>query len=261
MSVITTHNAGFFSCCSVKLNDIVDFINTNKRLPDSVDSSKQFKLYKNNNYNDVTYEYFEHYNNIKNIEINYPINYNEGYQFIDYSKLDYIHLYPLIQKYFSPSKKIYKIMNNIIQKYKLELNNTLAVYYRGTDKSIETDIASFDEFYNQILNVIKIDKDIKILIQTDTAQFLDYINSKNLKNIIVIEENVRSYTDKGIHFQYSCKENFYHMLILFSTFFLISKCKYIICSSSNCSIFIMLYRNNNKNVIQYLDGTWYNSVI
>ena len=40
------HNAGFFSCCSVKLTKIVDFINSNKRLPDNVDSSKLFRLYK-----------------------------------------------------------------------------------------------------------------------------------------------------------------------------------------------------------------------
>lgn len=29
-----THNAGFFSCCSVKLEHITNFINLNKRLPD-----------------------------------------------------------------------------------------------------------------------------------------------------------------------------------------------------------------------------------
>ena len=42
------HNSGFFSCCSVKLREIVDFINSNKRIPDIVDSSEQFKWYKNN---------------------------------------------------------------------------------------------------------------------------------------------------------------------------------------------------------------------
>ena len=41
-----THNSGFFSCCSVKLTKIIEFINSNKRLPDNVDSSEQFKLYK-----------------------------------------------------------------------------------------------------------------------------------------------------------------------------------------------------------------------
>ena len=40
---------------------------------------------------------------------------------------------------------------------------------------------------------------------------------------------------------------------------IMSKCKYIICGSGNCSKWIMFYRENNKNVIQNLNGTWYNS--
>ena len=44
------HNAGFFSCCAVKLFSIVKFINSNKKLPDSIDSSQQFNWYKEKNY-------------------------------------------------------------------------------------------------------------------------------------------------------------------------------------------------------------------
>ena len=88
MSVVVNHNGGFFSCCSVKLDNIIEFINKNKRPPTTVDSSQQFNLYKKGP-GDITYEYFEHYNNITDITINYPINYKHIYQFIDYSKLDY----------------------------------------------------------------------------------------------------------------------------------------------------------------------------
>jgi hypothetical protein len=38
---------------------------------------------------------------------------------------------------------------------------------------------------------------------------------------------------------------------------IMSKCKYIICGSGNCSIWIMLYRENNKNVYQNNNGKWY----
>ena len=40
---------------------------------------------------------------------------------------------------------------------------------------------------------------------------------------------------------------------------IMSRCQYIICGSGNCDIWIMFYRANNKNVIQNLNGTWYNS--
>lgn len=66
-----THNAGFFSCCAIRLNKIVDFINLNKRLPDVVDSSQQFKLYKKQDMcnKDITFDYFEHYENIQYVDI------------------------------------------------------------------------------------------------------------------------------------------------------------------------------------------------
>ena len=37
---------------------------------------------------------------------------------------------------------------------------------------------------------------------------------------------------------------------------IMSKCKYIICGSGNCSEWIMFYRGNNNNVYQNLNGKW-----
>lgn len=73
-----THNAGFFSCCSVKLTKIVEYINSNKTLPNDVDSSKQFSWYKNyeNKNKDITFDYFQNYINIPNVNITYPIDYH-----------------------------------------------------------------------------------------------------------------------------------------------------------------------------------------
>jgi hypothetical protein len=258
----TTHNAGFFSCCSVKLNDIVDFVNANKKTPDVVDSSQQFQLYKTKgNRNDVTFDFFEHYDNVKNVTITSPIDYHNTHQFRDYSKLDYAHLAPLIKKYFSPSALIQTMVCSILAKYKLDLNNTLAVYYRGTDKHTETNLASFEQFYDQILRVIKTNESLNILIQTDSAHFLDYINSKHLKNVIVINENQTSYSTKGIHHENLRNDsNYKHILVFLSTVIIMSKCKYIICGSGNCSIWAMLFRGHSHNVIQYLNGTWFANV-
>jgi len=257
-----THNFGFFSCCSVKLSNIVNFINVKKKIPNIVDSSEQFKLYKKDSdmKRDITFDYFEHYNNI-NINIPLSINYYHTHQFINYQNLDFKNIIPLIKKYFSPSVKINEIINNIENKYNIVYNNTLAVYYRGTDKKEETSLASFDDFYKQIIQIININKNIKILIQTDTRQFIDYINNKNMKNIIVIDENKCSYENKGIHHEQSNNINYYDMFNFLSTMIIISKCKYIICSTGNCSIWIMFYRENAKNIIQFLNDTWHNSII
>jgi hypothetical protein len=255
-----SHNAGFFSCCSVKLTKIVDFINSNKKLPDKVDSHNLFGLYKYNKNNDVTFDYFENYNNITNDYIKHPINYHWNYQFISYNNLDYKCVTPLIKKYFSPSVRINEIINNIENKYNIIYENTVAVYYRGTDKKKETKLSSFDEFYRQIMEIINMNKNIKILIQTDTSKFIDYINDKKLKNIFIINENKTSYNDIGIHCEQSIYTNYYDMFNFLSTVLIISKCKYIICSSGNCSIWMMFYRGNAKNTIQYCNGVWFNTI-
>ena len=254
-----SHNSGFFSCCSVKLTEIVKFINLNKRLPDHVDSSKQFRLYKNDKNKDITFDYFEHYGNFQDVNIIYPIKYHYSDQFKNYTALDYNCITPLIKTYFSPSAQINEIINDIEKKYNIVHANTVAVYYRGTDKFKETRLASFDDFYNQIIKIVNKNKHINILLQTDSAKFIDYINDKKLINVVIINENKTSYSNKGVHREQSCNTNYLDMFYFLSTIIILSKCRYIICSSGNCSIWTMLYRGNNQNVIQYLNGIWYNS--
>jgi len=79
-------NAGFFSCCSIKLTEIVNFINSNKRLPDNVDSSEQFIWYKKEEWcnKDITFDYFEHYENVPDVNIIHPIHHHWNYQFKKY---------------------------------------------------------------------------------------------------------------------------------------------------------------------------------
>ena len=116
MSVKCIHNAGFFSCCSVKLNHITYFINLHKAFPRIVDSSAQFDWYKTKKHknNDITYEYFTHYTNVQNIQFTCPINYHHSYQFINYSSIDYKGIIPIIKKYFSPSNDIENIINMFV---------------------------------------------------------------------------------------------------------------------------------------------------
>jgi hypothetical protein len=37
---------------------------------------------------------------------------------------------------------------------------------------------------------------------------------------------------------------------------IMSKCKYIICGSGNCSLWIILYRGHAKNIFQNLNNIW-----
>ena len=255
-----SHNAGFFSCCSVKLFDIIQYFIKYKQLPIEVDSSELFNMYKINN-KDITFDFFIHYDNLDiNIKYEKDIYMTKwGFQFDNFNHVDYKYLIPFIKKYFSPSKKIINLANNLILKYNIDFNNCIGLYYRGTDKIHETQIDSFDNYYNKLNEIIKIskNKNIQILLQTDTSQFLDYMKKKCInKNIIIINENSTSYTNNGIHYEKTNTENYNDIKNFLATVLIISKCKYIICSSGNCSIWMMYYRGNSKNVYQNLNKEW-----
>ena len=255
-----THNAGFFSCCSVKLSNIVKFINSNKRLPDNVDSSEQFSWYKNDKNKDITFDYFEHYENVPYVNIIHPISYHHSYQYINYTNLDYKCITPLIKKYFSPSDEINKIINNIEKKYNLLYENICVLFYRGNDKIIETRICSYDEYLIYANQLLKQNQKLVFLLQSDETEFIEFMTNKFPNNSFYFNDEIRHMkkcndtVDKKMKSQnYEFSKKYLAITII------MSKCKYIICGSGNCSIWIMFYRENNKNIIQNLNGTWYNS--
>lgn len=250
-----THNAGFFSCCSIKLKKIIEYYNNNKKIPNKVDSSEQFKLYKPRSLKeDITYHFLKKNKKYK-IKYNKKVNKSDN-QFKKYKNVDYKHQTPFIKKYFSPSNNIINIKNYLIKKYNINKEKYCAIYYRGTDKKHETKLGDFETYSNEIDKVLNIDKDIQLLVQTDSTQFLEYIKEK-YPYAIYIEENITSSNDIGIHGERGRINNYNDIKYFYATLLIMSKCKYIICSSGNCSIWMMYYRKNAKNVHQYLNGIWY----
>jgi hypothetical protein len=257
MSVVCLHNAGFFSCCSVKLHMIVSYINNNLKLPNLVDSSNSFDWYKKNlETKDITYEYFEHYDNITDMTVNYPIKYNHDYQFFNYSHIDYNNIIPIIKKYFSPSKEILNIIEKIELKYKLNYNNICVLFFRGNDKVTETELPNYNDYLIYINIILKNNPDILFLIQSDETEFIEFISEKFPKNSFYFKDEIRHMKRKISTVDYNkdrideFSKNYLAITII------MSKCKYIICGSGNCSIWIMFYRGNNENVYQFLNNRW-----
>lgn len=258
MSVISKHNAGFFSCCSVKLQNIVDYINLNSKMPIKVDSSQQFEWYKSDKTTDITYEYFEHYNNLEE-KIYYPINYHEHHEVMNYSNIDY-NVLPLVRKYFSPSKLINNIIKKIEDKYNLTYNNICVLFYRGNDKIREITLSKYDDYVSFANSIMKHNPNIVFLIQSDETEFIHFFIEK-FPNSFYFKDEIRHMNKCDDTVDKVFKDKNYE----FSKYYLaitiiMSKCKYIVCGSGNCSIWIMFYRGNNNNVCQFLNGTWINKL-
>jgi hypothetical protein len=257
MTLLITHDYGFFSCCSIRLHNIIEFFNKKKKCPTTIDSSQQFSWYKKNNNQDITFEYFQHYNDLPDIYYNEYINYIHTLQFSDYNNINYNSIKPFIDKYFSPSLQIKNIINNIEKKYNIEYDNTCVLYYRGNDKNTETTICNYNEYIKYAIDYIIKNKNIKFLIQSDETEFIELFLYLFPHNTFYFKDEIRhmkkcnNTVDKCITQNIDIYSKNYLAITV-----IMSKCKHIICGSGNCSIWIMLYRNNNNNVLQNLNNEW-----
>uniref|UniRef100_A0A6C0BV55 Uncharacterized protein n=1 Tax=viral metagenome TaxID=1070528 RepID=A0A6C0BV55_9ZZZZ len=260
--LVCKHNAGFFSCCSVKLNEIISYINANKSIPEHIDCTKLMSLYnpywlwERPSFDDITSNFFE---NISNININTTKHYNSLWKISNYSN----EHEDIIKKYFTPTGTIINNSNKLIRQNKIFVNNCIGLYVRMTDKQEETNIGKFEDYKNKLNEILKNDPKLKIFVVTDSTDFLNYIK-ENFDSIFIKE--LRTTTSHiGIHkfnevgrFEKSVVENNYNEIInyLFPAFLILSKCKYFVCNSSNCSTWTVIYRKTTKNVYQFLNDKW-----
>lgn len=251
--LIVDHNAGFFSCCSVRLSKIIEFFNINERLPYTMDCSKQFLSYKNNPNEDINDIFF---NILNSYDIVYTrkIDYHWDHQFLPYSNLDFTNITPFITKYFNISENIKDLILKIEQVYNINYENTVAVLYRGNDKSTETQIGSYEEYFNKAQEINERFSDIRFFIQTDEIEFRDMFK-KRFKNSFYIHElpAINSNRSLVIHnvINQSHRKNFASLFL--AATICISRCSAIITHSGNCGVWSTLFRGNAKNVYQYIN--------
>jgi hypothetical protein len=245
-------SVGFYSNCSIRLHKILLDFNTHKRMPYKVNSSKQFKLYKINAA-DVSHSFFKE-DTQTIIPYSKPIAYGVWDQLKSYKTINFTNLSPFVTKYFSPSDNIINIKNRLLDKYKIIPEECIAVYYRGTDKKIETLLGSFSTYHDKVKELMNKNCGLKLLVQTDSTQFRDFMKQK-FPSAIMFSENVTSAGSKGLHYVRGA-HNYNDAQLLLATILIIAKCKVVVCSSGNVSIWALLYRGTALNVHQYLTNKW-----
>jgi hypothetical protein len=245
-NLVVNHNAGFFSCYTIRLSNIISYFNTNKKCPQKVDSSKQFQDYKINKYEDYTYEYIKL--NDSNIQYYNDINItNEDIecQFSNYKNLNFQIIKPFIDKYFLPSDNILKLVDELEKRYNLNYENLAVFYYRGTDKCQETNLCEYDTFIEKAKEIRNNNINIKFLIVSDEINLINLFKDIFPDTIVFIE--LLNNMDRS----------FIHSQLMLASVLIMSNSKYIICTSGNVSLWIILFRGHNNNIYQYLSHKEY----
>jgi hypothetical protein len=105
--------------------------------------------------------------------------------------------------------------------------------------------------------VFKENPDIRFLIQSDETGFIERMTKLFPQNSFYMKDEIRhmgkcdSTVDIKMRTDIQKFSKFYMAITI-----IMSKCKYIICGSGNCSIWIMFYRGNANNVYQNFNGRW-----
>jgi len=252
------HRAGFFSSCSVVLHFVSEIINITGPCCVYIDTVDLFDWYKKRKTDgDIMPEYFKPYDRFEKININY-VDFMHDYQYTDYTKLKFDQFNPLVEKYFSPNDTILGIVKDIEARYGItDYNNICTIFYRGNDKSTETKLCDYEEFVEKARLIEAKHPGVRFLIQSDETEFLEKMSSE-LKNSFYLKDDIRHMNRAvdTVDRRYKESNNEYSKKYLAITL-IMAKCKYVVCPSGNCSLWIALFRKNAYNFYQWYNDEWY----
>lgn len=247
------HNAGFFSCCTIRLIEIIKFFNQHKRLPASIDDKEQFAFFKKNPEDYVVPEFFK--------TTDFPVEHTKEVvvteepgevSFGDYSKLHFEDVNPFLYKYFSPSDAVWNICSKYEANYQIDFQNTCAIFYRGNDKKRECEITPYEDFINKAQEVLDANPDIRFLVQPDETEFLQAFTKAFPGRCFNFKETPHMRRkDSAIFYELPSDKKMDHGQHFLAAVLTMSRCKHVITHSGNGGMFCVLYRGNFDNVFQF----------
>ncbi len=266
-------NGGIFSVSTVILKSIMTFFDFHGKEPENLITDSMYFRY---NYlelhanhqcsNNDMYKHFFKINKEFKIEDSVVTTLRNNFtiideQFFDYKTINYDIHNLFIKKYFTPSDDVNNIITKIENEYinKYNYSNICVLFYRGNDKQKETNICEYDVIISKAKELLTLNSNIVFLIQSDELEFVQRMSSEFSNSFYFGEElskpiNMNREKNNVIDFpkihNYIYGKNFIAITVV------MSRCKYIICTSGNCSCWITYFRGNAENVFQYLHDKW-----
>lgn len=267
------HSAGFFSCCTIRLEKILEYFNENRMLPESVDSSMQFRQYKPlNNRDDITHLFFSKEKeedrglNIKCETVVRTTDLNWEQQFSNFKLLNYEKLAPFVGKYFALSQNVMDIVEKMEKKYNFDYENMCVIFHRGLSKCWETKLAPYDEYIRKAREIMdknknEKNKDMVIMLQSDETEFFDALKEA-FSNPIILDEMCymsKQHVEKAPNVELALHPDIRvnQELHFLSIVKIMSKAKTVITGSGNIAFWMCLMRGNADGVHQYLSPKEY----
>lgn len=247
------HDYGFYSISVETFSAILVALNSGV-VPKRISYENCCNLYKLDPNLDIFPEIFSINEEITDIPLNQNIfipHCNTARHSLDENNIKQYN--KIIKKYFNPSKTAIKYKNYLIEKYKINFNETISVLYRGTDKKTEITLASPEEYLKICKSILENNPNFRVLIQSDQTQVIEYFK-ENLGDICFNFEEIESTRGEvGILYLIkSMNSNPTESIKLFDAAIrCVSECNYFICNTGNIPLFAKFYRGNLNNVYTF----------
>jgi hypothetical protein len=173
-------------------------------------------------------------------------------QFSDYRDIDFFAMAPFVAKYFSVVPEIIARADAIQAKYAVDPANTCVIFHRGNDKGLELRLPDYDDYAVRARAVMEKFPDTKILLQSDESEFFAAFGGV-FPGAVSFQEEIRHMPRCASTVDVECariasnhemSKNFLAIMII------MSRCRFVVCGSGNCSMWIALFRGNAKCMYQ-----------
>jgi hypothetical protein len=248
------NNFGFYSNLSTALQDILTLYRANINV-NRIDYSVGMNWFKHEIGKDVYLEFFARLRS-GILDIPKGLQFNAFDVHKVYKQLPLGDLCKAASMLFYPSSSVMNMVNTMITSSGLSPERSVAIVYRGTDKSSELRQPSIDD-YIQVANKIlrQGPPDLDVVIQTDQEQARDKIAAsfggrcRFFNELPVTRGNIAIHQlEFGTEIMMD-REEFAKRIM--AAAIILSRCAYIITYTGNVGAWIAIYRGTPTNLYQF----------
>jgi len=244
-----THSFGFFSNCSVTLWSLTREYPSERYMKVNWPCQDQWRNDHQAGKN-LFDRYFHPNTNLDTHALAnlLPIDHHGVYRDLPFDKLT-----PYIENYFTPSEIVRNKLDELVNKYEIDFNNTIGLWYRGTDKFTELTPVPPRFYTNEVQRLIPKNPRLRVLLQTDQEQIRDIFVRELGERVFYFSElpvtkssiGIRNVSreDRGI-------SNFEFGITLLAVVNIFAKCRYLVTHTGNVSLWMYLYRGTARNTCQ-----------
>lgn len=249
------HQSGFFSTCTVALWNIAEVLERTGEMPRRIDFSRAFRWFRNaeqtRDASDMYPLFFRPgaVDATRGLTWLPRVRYHGLYRWIDYRRFGLV-----IERYFQPSEKARAFQSKWIARYDIDSAKTIAVVYRGTDKSTELALASPLAYVDQARKILERHPDFRILIQTDELAVRDLFVQEFGSRCFFIEDMPVSRHGVVVHELDDAslqrdRGEFGVMLVAVTE--LLSRAAFVVNHTGNLALWVCLWRGHSRGVVQF----------